>query len=81
MNLNFRLPQVQWDRNNGRCGVCGDPWDGTREHEAGGKFANGIITWIYEQESIMKVVVLITASHKGNNVTFSFNVFEDFLYL
>ena len=65
LNLNFRPPQRQWDTNDGRCGVCGDPWDGAREHEAGGKFANGIITWIYEQGSIMKVVVQITASHQG----------------
>ena len=65
LNLNSRPPQHQWDTNDGRCGVCGDPWDGAREHEAGGKFANGIITWIYEQGSIMKVVVQITASHQG----------------
>ena len=45
--------------------MCGDPWDGVREHEAGGKFANGIITWTYEEASIMKVKVQITASHLG----------------
>ena len=65
LNLNFRRPQHQWETNDGRCGVCGDPWDGVREHEAGGKFANGIITWIYEQGSIMKVVVQMTAPHQG----------------
>ena len=70
--------QHQWDTNDGRCGVCGDPWDGAREHEAGGKFANGIITWIYEQGSIMKVVVQMTAPHQGKNVTFNYNVFEGF---
>ena len=26
---------VQWNENNGRCGICGDPWsDFPRDHEA-----------------------------------------------
>ena len=35
---------MQWDQNQGRCGVCGDPWHfETRPHEAGGQYAKGII--------------------------------------
>ena len=41
---------VQHGRNKGRCGICGDPWDGPRDHEAPyGVFANGIITKSYKQ--------------------------------
>ena len=30
---------VQWSRNGGKCGLCGDAYHGHREHEApGGKF-------------------------------------------
>jgi len=31
-------------RNNGRCGACGDPFDGVRENEAGGRYGLGIIS-------------------------------------
>ena len=41
--------QHQWGINGGKCGVCGDPWDGVREHEAGGKYANGLIAANYTQ--------------------------------
>ena len=27
---------VQWGQNGGRCGLCGDPYNGLREHEAPG---------------------------------------------
>ena len=60
------LLQVQYDLNEGRCGVCGDPWnDNPREHEAGGKYANGIITRSYEIGQVITVVVQITANHLG----------------
>ena len=28
--------------------MCGDPWDGNREYEAGGKFATGTIMKTYK---------------------------------
>ena len=36
---------MQFQRNGGKCGVCGDDFakGQPREHEAGGKFGNGII--------------------------------------
>merc|ERR1719209_654944 len=33
--------------HDGKCGMCGDPVQGPLLHEAGGKFANGIITKNY----------------------------------
>ena len=48
-----------------RCGICGDPWDESpREHEAGGKYANGIITRKYSPGQDVKVTVDLTANHK-----------------
>ncbi|KAK2165238.1 hypothetical protein LSH36_53g07025 [Paralvinella palmiformis] len=56
---------VQWNINKGKCGVCGDPWQGPREHEAGGKYATGIIVRRYDVGSTITVIVQITASHLG----------------
>ena len=59
-------PQHQWAVNAGRCGVCGDPWDAERpEHEAGGRYANGVIGWVYREGDVAQVTVQITASHQG----------------
>ncbi|XP_046558802.1 uncharacterized protein LOC124267855 [Haliotis rubra] len=57
--------QRQWERNNGKCGVCGDPWDGIRENEAGGKYANGIIVRKYNQGETIRIDIDLTANHKG----------------
>ncbi|XP_033749008.1 uncharacterized protein LOC117333697 [Pecten maximus] len=55
----------QWKINGGKCGVCGDPWDGARVHEAGGKYATGTIVRHYSEGQTISVNVQITASHKG----------------
>lgn len=57
--------QIQYDINGGKCGVCGDPWNGPRDNEAGGKYANGIIVRKYEPGQAIRVVVDLTANHKG----------------
>lgn len=49
----------------GKCGVCGDPYQGPRPHEAGGKYATGTIVKRYNQDSKMAVRVQLTANHKG----------------
>ncbi|XP_059147506.1 uncharacterized protein LOC131935159 [Physella acuta] len=56
---------IQYGQNNGKCGVCGDPWNGRREHEAGGIYANGIIVRKYEVGEPIKVKIELTANHKG----------------
>ena len=34
-HVSFRGWGVQWNENDGRCGICGDPWsDFPRNHEA-----------------------------------------------
>lgn len=57
--------QKQWTLNKGKCGVCGDPWDGPRENEAGGKYATGTIVGNYTSGGMLEVKIQITASHKG----------------
>ncbi|XP_061178411.1 uncharacterized protein LOC133187056 [Saccostrea echinata] len=42
-SLNCGGKQVQM-KNQGRCGVCGDAYDGIRAHEYGGKYATGLIS-------------------------------------
>lgn len=41
--------KVMWDRNQGKCGVCGDAYNlpSPRPHEAGGEYARGIISKFY----------------------------------
>lgn len=51
--------------NGGKCGVCGDPWNGPRPNEPPGKYANGIIVRKYSPGEIMTVVIELTANHKG----------------
>ena len=50
---------------DGNCGVCGDPWQGPRENEAGGKYARGVITRRYQPGDVITVSVDLTASHRG----------------
>ena len=40
---------VQYERNHGKCGVCGDAFHlrQPRPHEAGGQFGQGVITREY----------------------------------
>merc|ERR1712227_144795 len=48
-----------------KCGLCGDPYQGPRHNEAGGKYANGIIVKTYRKGSVIDVDVEITTNHKG----------------
>lgn len=49
----------------GKCGLCGDPYDGQHHNEAGGRFATGVITRTYEQGETIQIVVNLTATHGG----------------
>ena len=56
---------MQYYVNGGKCGICGDPWNGEREHEAGGKYAQGTIVKHYQVNQEIQVAVQITANHLG----------------
>ncbi|XP_055955248.1 mucin-2 [Patella vulgata] len=51
--------------NRGKCGICGDPYGQPAEHEAGGKYAPGIIVAMYQPGQIADIGVELTANHKG----------------
>ncbi|XP_064596476.1 uncharacterized protein LOC135463086 [Liolophura sinensis] len=57
--------EVQWGWNGGKCGVCGDRFDGPRHNEAGGKYATGIISRNYAQGGVIPITVKLTAPHAG----------------
>ena len=68
MNFFFLVPlQHHWQVNAGKCGTCGDPWDGERKHEAGGTYANGIVVAEWQRGAVVEVEVNFTANHKGWN--------------
>ncbi|KAK8380131.1 hypothetical protein O3P69_016640 [Scylla paramamosain] len=58
----------QWRKNQGRCGVCGDPWDmpEPRPHETRGRYARGIIVRNYTQAQAVVVEVEVTAAGSGH---------------
>ena len=57
---------VQWQVNGGRCGLCGDPHNGPRDHEVGGEFATGQIVATYRSGQEVQVSVEVTANHGGH---------------
>ena len=57
------LFQNQWQVNGGKCGICGDPWQGPRDHEAGGKYAGEVIVANYLQGQTIDVLVHLTSKY------------------
>ncbi|XP_062587524.1 uncharacterized protein LOC134249165 [Saccostrea cucullata] len=56
----------EYIKTGGKCGVCGDAYKGPREHEAGGKYAKGIIVEQLPAGSTeMKTTIQITSYHMG----------------
>lgn len=56
---------VQWGTNGGKCGVCGDPYNGPQPHVHPGKYATGVITKTYTSGQTIQVKIAITANHFG----------------
>lgn len=57
-----------------RHGACGDPYDGERDHERGGKFATDVLAGTYVRGQTIRIRVTVMAAHKGR---FSFGVCPD----
>ncbi|CAG2175745.1 unnamed protein product, partial [Oppiella nova] len=57
----------QWKRNGGKCGICGDPYDGKRDNETpNGKYAKTLaITRTYISGQTIAAKVQLTANHNG----------------
>lgn len=51
---------VQWNINDGKCGVCGDAYDQTRprRHEAGGEYGRGIISRHYFAGQVRSIEII-----------------------
>ncbi|XP_055638079.1 uncharacterized protein LOC129776450 [Toxorhynchites rutilus septentrionalis] len=66
----------QWQKNEGKCGECGDAYDVPlpRPHEYGGKWGQGIIVRRYKPGSTITLRVELTASHMGY---FEFRICEN----
>ncbi|GAB0099247.1 uncharacterized protein DMENIID0001_150970 [Sergentomyia squamirostris] len=66
----------QWQRNEGKCGVCGDAFDTPepRDNEFGGKYGLGVIVRRYNPGSDFLIRIELTASHWGY---FEFRVCPD----
>ncbi|KAK3889273.1 hypothetical protein Pcinc_006717 [Petrolisthes cinctipes] len=56
-----------WHDNQGKCGVCGDPWDLTppRPHETRGRYGRGIIVRNYTQAQEVSWVTEVTSAGVG----------------
>ena len=58
--------QNQWDTHKGKCGLCGDPYQGPRRNEyPGGEYATGNIVAHYTSGSTIEVTAQMTSNHKG----------------
>ncbi|XP_050499667.1 uncharacterized protein LOC126880056 [Diabrotica virgifera virgifera] len=58
---------VQWEQNEGKCGLCGDAYhaEEPRPHEAKGTYAKGIISRHYSVGQYIDIEVELTANHYG----------------
>lgn len=58
--------QNQWENQQGKCGVCGDPFQGPLDNvPPGGKYAAGIISRDFDEGDIIISKVQVTADHRG----------------
>ncbi|KAJ8317041.1 hypothetical protein KUTeg_004945 [Tegillarca granosa] len=63
---NRREKKYHQQEQGGRCGLCGDPYDGPLENEAGGKYAtDAIAKCLAPSETTLDVSVQLTANHLG----------------
>lgn len=57
--------QSQWKNNNGKCGLCGDPWNKPRDHEFGGKYFTNHISSTYQKGSVINLTVFTNLNPSG----------------
>lgn len=62
---------VQFLRNKGKCGVCGDNWadDQPRPHEGGGRYGQGVIGRRYTTGQNISILIDVTTNHQGWFIT------------
>ncbi|CAC5392944.1 unnamed protein product [Mytilus coruscus] len=55
----------QWLKSKGKCGICGDPFDGPLDHENGEKYDHKFISRTFKQNEIINVTVEIIEALSG----------------
>lgn len=55
----------QWNRNGGKCGICGEDYSGPKSFEKGGANYRDLIVAKYTAGQQMEAVVQVTANHYG----------------
>lgn len=65
----------QWEQNGGKCGICGDPWDGEREFEKGGDKYLGKIVRNYSINSVIPVKIQVNKSSHSYALVEHLNTF------
>src|SRR5882757_3693011 len=66
MNLFLCSQKNQWQQNGGKCGICGDPWQGPKPHECpNGEYCSKVIVKDYQAGQEIDVTVNLTQSHLG----------------
>lgn len=64
--LNGNGPWTVFAGGRKRYGVCGDPWNGARNHEAGGRYATPPrVAAVYRAGQVFTARVTLTANHLG----------------
>lgn len=57
---------ARFKNNDGRCGLCGDAFNGPRHHETGGKYATGTVSEVIERgERNLHVNILLNSDQGG----------------
>ncbi|XP_044745707.1 uncharacterized protein LOC123307450 [Coccinella septempunctata] len=69
---------TQWDTFDGKCGVCGDPYDAAhpQDNENTGLYGKFGPVRTYKMGEVVNVTILLTSNHKGH-FTYSICVLDD----
>lgn len=58
--------QNHWIIHRGKCGICGDAWQRNRDNEAGGRYANALVSRRYQAGQVINVTVQLTENLSGH---------------
>ena len=61
--------RVDFSSPEGKCGVCGDAFNGPRDHEAGGKYATNMVVRHYVTGALVDVKILVNRTHRFAGTT------------
>lgn len=55
--------KVQWTKNDGKCGICGEDYSKPKEFEKGGSLYRGIIVKNYTENQLINVTIEVFHSY------------------